>query len=127
MNDEPSAVTASRPSRTGDRSRTSDHPRRPFARPAREDRSMAAPVTAADEGRNLIGGVWSIAGDGRSFEQRNPADLGEVTGHWPSSTADDAREAIDAAASAFAGWSAMTPYGRADILRRALRRMEERA
>ena len=47
--------------------------------------------------RNHIDGNWVGAGDGSTFEQRNPANLDEVTGVWPKGTREDARQAIEAA------------------------------
>ena len=51
--------------------------------------------------QNYIDGNWIAAADGRTFEQRNPANLDEVTGLWPACTAEDARRAIGAAEAAF--------------------------
>ncbi|MFW6161628.1 MAG: aldehyde dehydrogenase family protein, partial [Planctomycetota bacterium] len=68
---------------------------------------------------NYVGGEWVAARSGETFEQRNPAALSEVTGRYPASSADDARRAVDAAASARAGWRDTPPTARATILRRA--------
>ena len=37
------------------------------------------------DGKNLIGGEWRAAVSGRTFEQRNPAFLHEVTGTFADS------------------------------------------
>jgi len=76
--------------------------------------------------QNYIGGNWVASADGRTFEQRNPADLDEVTGRWPACTAEDARRAIGAAERAFPAWRALTVYRRAEYLKKALGLMAER-
>jgi len=69
--------------------------------------------------QNYIDGAWSPAADGATFEQRNPANLDEVTGLWPSSTRDDAHRAIEAAQNAFTMWSGLSVFKRAEFLKRA--------
>ncbi len=76
--------------------------------------------------QNYIGGEWVASSDGRTFEQRNPANLDEVTGLWPAATVEDARRAVSAAEAAFPAWRALTVYQRAEILKRALALMIER-
>jgi aldehyde dehydrogenase (NAD+) len=73
------------------------------------------------EFQNYIQGKWVSAGDGKTFEQCNPADLTEVTGLWPLSTRDDVKKAVEAAYDAFPGWSGKTAYERAEYLKRAFR------
>ena len=70
--------------------------------------------------RNHIDGNWVGAGDGSTFEQRNPANLDEVTGVWPKGTREDARQAIEAAHAAFGDWSGMSVHKRAEYLTRAV-------
>ena len=72
------------------------------------------------EQQNYIDGAWVGAGDGQTFEQRNPADLGEITGTWPKSTREDAKKAIEAAHAAFKGWAGIGVYKRAEYLSRAV-------
>ena len=36
--------------------------------------------------QNYIDGQWVGASDGKTFAQRNPADLEHVTGEWPQGT-----------------------------------------
>jgi succinate-semialdehyde dehydrogenase/glutarate-semialdehyde dehydrogenase len=74
----------------------------------------------------FIDGSWAAARSGRTFEVTNPATA-EVIGDAPDGDADDARDAIAAAAGAFAGWSATTAAARADLLYAAWRRMTERS
>ena len=80
----------------------------------------------AKQFRNYIGGQWVASGDGATFEQRNPADLNEVTGIWPASTREDAKTAIRAAKEAYPSWSALTAYQRAEYLKKALHAMVTR-
>ncbi len=69
--------------------------------------------------KNYIGGQWTDSSDGMTFEQRNPADLEEVTGIWPASTRDDACKAVEAAKRAFPMWSSLSIYKRAEYLKKA--------
>jgi aldehyde dehydrogenase len=73
---------------------------------------VAGPV---DE-RNLIDGDWRSAD--ASVEVFNPADVDEVVGTVPRSSAADAGRALDAANRAFAGWSRRTLQDRGSALRR---------
>ena len=70
--------------------------------------------------QNYIDGNWVGAGDGSTFEQRNPANLDEVTGVWPKGTREDASQAIEAAHGAFGDWAGMGVYKRAEYLTRAV-------
>ena len=67
----------------------------------------------------LIGGEWVGSRSGASIEVINPA-TGEQVDTAPRATAEDAREAIDAAQQAFAVWSEWTQAKRADVLRRTV-------
>jgi len=66
----------------------------------------------------LIGGRHRPASNGATFQRRNPLDGGVAT-IAPAATADDARAAVDAAAQAFAGWSATGPGARRELLNKA--------
>ena len=72
------------------------------------------------EQQNYIDGAWVPAADGQTFEQRNPADLGQVTGIWPKGTRDDARKAIESAHAAFPEWAGIGVFQRAEYLSRAV-------
>ncbi|MGZ5080699.1 MAG: aldehyde dehydrogenase family protein, partial [Usitatibacter sp.] len=87
---------------------------------------MSSNAPAANVFQNYIGGDWTASSDGRTFEQRNPANLEEVTGLWPACTAEDARRAIGAAEAAFPAWRALTVYRRAEYLKKALGLMADR-
>jgi succinate-semialdehyde dehydrogenase/glutarate-semialdehyde dehydrogenase len=63
-----------------------------------------------------VDGVWSDARSGRTIAVTNPA-TNDLLGHVPSLTAAEARQAIEAAQSAFPAWAARTAKERAKILR----------
>jgi alpha-ketoglutaric semialdehyde dehydrogenase len=93
------------------------------------DSVLEAP--ARPELANYVGGEWTPARSGRTYEKRNPANPSEVVGEFPASGEEDVNLAVDAAANAFPGWSTMPAAGRAAILMRAAdaieRRVEEMA
>jgi acyl-CoA reductase-like NAD-dependent aldehyde dehydrogenase len=78
------------------------------------------------DGRNFIGGEWRPAARGRSFEQRNPANLREITGTFADSDTDDVDAAIEAARAAFPAWRALSPLARKGHLQQALGAMTAR-
>jgi acyl-CoA reductase-like NAD-dependent aldehyde dehydrogenase len=70
--------------------------------------------------------VWDIAEAGKaSFERRNPVS-GKAVSRATAGTVDDARAAVDAAAAAFAGWSAIGPSERRKVLLAAADGLEKR-
>jgi len=75
------------------------------------------------DGKNFIGGSWRPAASGRTFEQRNPAFLHEITGTFADSSPADADSAIAAAQAAFPAWRALSSLARKAYLDRALRAM----
>ena len=66
---------------------------------------------------NYIDGEW-VQGPG-VFEDRNPADTGELVGSFVKGTAQDIDDAASAAAAALPGWSATSGPARGNILYRA--------
>ena len=66
--------------------------------------------------QNYIDGRWLASSDGKTFEQRNPANLEEVTGHWPKSTREDAKQAIESSHAAFVDWAGIGVHKRAEYL-----------
>ena len=76
--------------------------------------------------RNYINGKWADSSTNKTFEQRNPAKLSEVTGVFQLSPKEDALRAIEAAQNAFAGWKNLSPYARAEYLNKVLVLMKER-
>jgi acyl-CoA reductase-like NAD-dependent aldehyde dehydrogenase len=65
-----------------------------------------------------IGGTWSKAASGRTYENRSPWS-GEVIGPVAAGDDEDTRRAIEAAQRAFAPWSQAPPAQRQTILLRA--------
>ncbi|MHB1325638.1 MAG: aldehyde dehydrogenase family protein [Thermoleophilia bacterium] len=74
--------------------------------------------------QNYIGGNWIDSASGETFANTNPADTDDVVGQFQSSTAEDARAAIDAAEAARAEWRATSAPKRGEILARAARLIE---
>ena len=66
---------------------------------------------------NLIGGSWTAADGGASFDVTNPAN-GEVVGQVPKSGAAETRRAIEAAEAAFVDFRRSTANERAAWLRK---------
>ncbi len=66
---------------------------------------------------NLIGGTWTAADNGASFDVINPAD-GEVIGQVPKSGVAETRKAIEAAEAAFGDFRRTTANERAAWLRK---------
>src|SRR3954451_21081242 len=73
----------------------------------------------------LIGGRWTEANSGRTYEQRDPFS-GEPAGTAAAAGREDARAAADAAQIAFPGWSQTPPEQRGEILQRASALLMER-
>jgi acyl-CoA reductase-like NAD-dependent aldehyde dehydrogenase len=73
----------------------------------------------------LIGGRWTDASSGDTYEKRNPY-TGEPAGSAAAATREDARAAVEAAREAFRDWSAQPPERRAEVLRRAPEILMER-
>ncbi len=67
--------------------------------------------------RNLIGGEWTAAD--RTFEDRNPADPGDLVAVCPDSGTEEVERAVRAARKAFPAWSRTPAPRRAEILVRA--------
>ncbi|MHC4122543.1 MAG: aldehyde dehydrogenase family protein [Planctomycetota bacterium] len=80
----------------------------------------------AKEFKNYIDGQWIDSFDGKTFEQRNPANLDEVTGIWPSSSKHNAQKAIAAAQAAFPKWSKLSAHQRAEYFKTVLDGMKKR-
>ncbi len=73
----------------------------------------------------LIRGEATLARGGRHFERRNPLD-GSVASRAPAATVEDALDAAQAAAQAFAGWSRTGPSARRALLTAAAQALEAR-
>lgn len=60
---------------------------------------------------NYINGKWCPAALGQTFENRNPADVRQLIGLFPESTAEDIEKAVRAAEEAYDAWR-LTPAPR---------------
>jgi acyl-CoA reductase-like NAD-dependent aldehyde dehydrogenase len=86
---------------------------------------MSTTEHAVRECQQLVGGTWTGAASGRTFEVRDPWS-GDVVATAPASGRDDARRAIEAAATAFPTWSAAPPSERQRVFLRAADILERR-
>jgi len=68
---------------------------------------------------NFVGGKWLPSESAATFENRNPANTGDLIGLFPDSTAADAEAAIAAARRAFESWRLVPAPKRAEILFKA--------
>ncbi|HKT44672.1 MAG TPA: aldehyde dehydrogenase family protein [Gaiellaceae bacterium] len=82
-------------------------------------------MIATHEVKQLIGGAWVDAADGRTYEDTDPF-TGDVVLTAPAGGAADAGAAVDAAAAAFEGWRATPPAERQRIFLKAADLLEER-
>ena len=82
-------------------------------------------MIATHEVKQLIGGTWIDAADGRTYEDTDPF-TGEVVLTAPAGGPADAAAAIDAAAAAFESWRATPPAERQRIFLKAADLLEER-
>ncbi|HYF00366.1 MAG TPA: aldehyde dehydrogenase family protein, partial [Planctomycetota bacterium] len=69
--------------------------------------------------QNYIGGKWVAAKSGRTVPNRNPANLDDVVGEFPSSGPEDVEAAVAAAKKAFDGWRRTPAPRRGEIVFRA--------
>jgi len=81
--------------------------------------------------RNFINGEWVVSPSGNVFEDRNPADSGEMIGYFQDSNSDDVKQAVAAARDAFRKWRLTPAPKRAEYLYKVgellIRRKEEYA
>jgi len=68
---------------------------------------------------NYIGGRWSPAHEGATFERRNPADPSDLIGRFPASGPADAAAAVASVDSAKLAWAKTDPEKRQHVLERA--------
>ncbi len=66
------------------------------------------------EGKNRIGG--KAVGAAKTFESVNPCKKSQVIGRFPEGAAEDARQAVEAAAKAFVTWGGIRPEERWNLL-----------
>src|SRR5206468_7245013 len=65
---------------------------------------------------NFIDGQWVESSGGKTFDDVNPADSGDVIGTFQDSSADDLNRAVDAADRAFQTWRLVPAPKRAEYL-----------
>jgi acyl-CoA reductase-like NAD-dependent aldehyde dehydrogenase len=68
--------------------------------------------------RNFIAGEWCQPASGEYFENRNPAQTGDLIGRFPESGLPDVEAAVKSAKRGFALWSRTPAPVRGDVLRR---------
>ncbi len=73
--------------------------------------------------KNFINGEWVQSKSGRTYENRNPANMNEVVGVFQKSNADDVRMAVDAASEAYKKWRLYPAPKRGEILYRIAQRL----
>ncbi|HXY12082.1 MAG TPA: aldehyde dehydrogenase family protein [Thermoplasmata archaeon] len=84
---------------------------------------MVAGVPAGGRGALLIGGEWRPPQEGKYVPVIDPS-TGKAIGEAPVASADEAKAAVDAAASVEESWGATPGYVRAKVLRAASLRLQ---
>jgi alpha-ketoglutaric semialdehyde dehydrogenase len=80
---------------------------------------------ATETYRNFVGGGWVRSGSTASVPNLNPADTRDVVGHVPLSTAEEARQAAQAAADAYPAWRETPAPVRGDMVMKAARLLSD--
>jgi len=76
--------------------------------------------------KNFINGEWVEAGNGNVFEKRNPADVNDLVGMFPSSSEEEVNQAVEAAKTAYRKWRLVPAPKRGEILFRAAQLLVQR-
>ncbi|MET7996316.1 NAD-dependent succinate-semialdehyde dehydrogenase [Amycolatopsis sp. NPDC005232] len=84
-----------------------------------------AGVVGAVDKELFVGGKWVPAKSGKTFEVQDPS-TGTALCEVADAGAEDGMAALDAAVAAQAGWAAVAPRERGEILRRAYDKLIER-
>src|SRR5881397_3051904 len=87
---------------------------------------MAITTAKATTYHNFIDGAWLPSVSGDLFENRNPADSGDLLGVFQKSTRRDVERAIEAARRAYEHWRLVPAPRRAELLFRAAQLIAER-
>ncbi len=82
------------------------------------DNALEEKVVSSVPSGLFIGGAWRPAESGATFAVEDPS-TGRVLAQVADASPADGMQALDAAAKAQAGWAAVPPRERSDILRRA--------
>jgi len=75
-------------------------------------------MAATQQYKHFVGGEWTDAAGGATFEDRDPY-TGDIVASVAAGGAEDARRAVEAAAAVFPAWSGSPPAERQRILLRA--------
>ncbi len=81
-------------------------------------------AVAEKQFKNYVGGEWTDAVSGETFESKAPA-TGEALGSFPRSAAADVDRAVEAAKAAFEEWRLVPAPERGNVLFRFARLLEE--
>src|ERR1700752_914606 len=81
--------------------------------------------TRMDTYRNFIGGKWIESASTRTAQNINPANTDDILSTIRQATREEARVAVEAAASAFRGWRSTPAPTRGRIVAKAARLLEE--
>jgi aldehyde dehydrogenase (NAD+) len=73
--------------------------------------------------KNYINGKWVESHSGKTFENVNPANTGEVLGLFQKSDAADVKDAVDAASEAYKAWRLVPAPKRGEILYKVANRL----
>jgi len=76
--------------------------------------------------KNFIGGRWVAPTTRKYFENRNPANHGDVIGRFPDSGPADVAAAVHSAQRGFVEWASVPAPARGDVLRRVGDLLSER-
>lgn len=76
--------------------------------------------------KSYVNGKWIDSASGKTAENINPANVGDVIGRIQMATREEARSAVEAAFHAFHGWKRTPAPARGRIVAKAARLMEER-
>lgn len=76
--------------------------------------------------KNFIGGQWIAPSTGTYFNNRNPADTGDLIGRFPDSGPADIADAVRSAERGFRIWSRTPAPARGDVLRKVGDLLSER-
>lgn len=87
----------------------------------------AAVVEPVEEFKNHIDGEWVAASTGEWLDNVNPANIDDIVGRFPASSAGDAEAAVRAAQAAFAAWRKTPVSVRAKMLNLAADHLEANA
>ena len=87
---------------------------------------MPAPTTHGVTHHNFIDGSWVESVSGELFENRNPADTGDLIGVFQKSVRADVVRAVDAARRAYDEWRLVPAPRRAEVLFAAAQRIADR-